>query len=63
METQNRERCCCNELENPIGIETVMVFGMSRLKSDSCNELENPIGIETMLRAAAIATVPSLQRT
>jgi len=36
----------CNELENPIGIETENL-GISIPELFSCNELENPIGIET----------------
>jgi len=37
----------CNELENPIGIETGKVKNNNLLISIRCNELENPIGIET----------------
>ena len=36
----------CNELENPIGIETARA-GDDPAHLQRCNELENPIGIET----------------
>ena len=42
MHTQER----CNELENPIGIETLL-FAYLTNHVVCCNELENPIGIET----------------
>ena len=38
---------CCNELENPIGIETRKSQRAEKTALVSCNELENPIGIET----------------
>ena len=37
----------CNELENPIGIETRPTSESAIIGIISCNELENPIGIET----------------
>ena len=37
----------CNELENPIGIETETFAGEGYMEAWRCNELENPIGIET----------------
>ena len=37
----------CNELENPIGIETLTGLLWNGRASYCCNELENPIGIET----------------
>ena len=48
---------CCNELENPIGIETHCPIGCFR-QSLSCNELENPIGIETPAGNSVISTSP-----
>jgi len=39
----------CNELENPIGIETSPCDSSITMISGGCNELENPIGIETGL--------------
>ena len=53
----------CNELENPIGIET---SGMSTDGNDvgiGCNELENPIGIETLRLPVKASGNPELQRT
>ncbi len=41
---------CCNELENPIGIETKYVYQQAVSMGMRCNELENPIGIETCNR-------------
>jgi len=38
----------CNELENPIGIETYFMYYFIIVWYCRCNELENPIGIETM---------------
>ena len=38
----------CNELENPIGIETLQHFAYLIFDLLGCNELENPIGIETV---------------
>ena len=37
----------CSELENPIGIETILTGIFNVARSISCSELENPIGIET----------------
>jgi len=39
---------CCNELENPIGIETIPPGSGGSSPALGCNELENPIGIETL---------------
>ena len=46
-------RGSCNELENPIGIET-WSMRPSRQPHPRCNELENPIGIETEGLALAV---------
>ena len=39
----------CNELENPIGIETMPLHHKDAYSLMRCNELENPIGIETIM--------------
>ena len=48
---------CCNELENPIGIETRYNYLLSMDMLGGCNELENPIGIETLFHKIACNVV------
>jgi len=48
----NHPQGSCNELENPIGIETLL-HGLTPTARWSCNELENPIGIETSYNISA----------
>ena len=51
-------RLGCNELENPIGIETKNNCKKWNLCFSRCNELENPIGIETALEDEEEHTYP-----
>jgi len=52
----------CNELENPIGIETLH-SSPGFMQPGRCNELENPIGIETHFDLNSKNYLYSLQRT